>query len=275
LLWTLMGASPAFQTFTGLAELLGGILLLVPRTTLLGALIGVADMTMVFMMNMGYDVPVKIMSFHYLVMGIVLVAPDLRRLANLFLFNRPVEAAEERPLFARKRLDRAGQTLFVIFGLYVIGTNVRDGIERYKKTNPPRPPLYGVWSVEEFSVDGQDVPAATSTNRWRWAAFEKPGNLRIELNTGSHESYATNLDPAAKRMTLGKYQKDPKGKPVLDAKGKPQRVPNWRGGLSFNQPETDVLMFDGTLDGHRTHAKLLRMPLTGERFHWILDPLKE
>src|SRR3954470_2364476 len=37
LLWTLMGASPAFQTFTGLAELLGGILLLVPRTTLLGA----------------------------------------------------------------------------------------------------------------------------------------------------------------------------------------------------------------------------------------------
>jgi uncharacterized membrane protein YphA (DoxX/SURF4 family) len=275
MLWTFIGASPAFEAFTGLAELLAGLLLLVPRTTLLGALLCVADMTMVFMMNMCYDVPVKIISFHYLVMGILLVAPDLHRLADLFLFNRPVEAAKARPLFARKRLDQAVQILFVVFGLYMIGTNVRDGIERYEKRNPPRPPLYGVWSVEEIAVDGKDLPLLNVPDRWRWVIFEKPDEMRLELKAGSHESYAMRLDKAAKRMTLQKYQKDPKGKPVLDGAGKPQRDPHWQGNLSFNEPKTDVLVLDGTLDGHRTHAKLHKMPLIGKGFHWILDPPKE
>ncbi|HEV7504313.1 MAG TPA: hypothetical protein VGS07_05345 [Thermoanaerobaculia bacterium] len=277
MLWTFIGASPAFETFTGLAELLAGLLLLVPRTTLLGVLICVADMTMVFMMNMCYDVPVKIMSFHYLVMGILLVAPDLRRLADLFLFNRPVGVAETRPLFTRKRLDQAVQILFVVFGLYMIYTSVSSGIKRYEKRNPPKPPLYGVWSVEELTVDGKDVPLATATpvDRWRWVTLEKPGEMRLELKTGAHESYAISLDRVAKKMTLAKYQKDLNGKPVLNAAGKPQKDPNWQGNLSFNEPETDVLVLDGTLDGHRTHAKLLKMPLIGKSFHWIIDPTKE
>jgi hypothetical protein len=274
LLWTLMGASPAFQTFTGLAEFLAGILLLVPRTVLLGSLICVADMTMVFMMNMGYDVPVKIMSFHYLVMGILLVAPDLRRLANLFLFNRPVEAAETHPLFARQRLNQAVQILFVIFGLYMIGTNIIEGIERYSDRNPPQPPLYGIWSVEEMAIDGKDVPL-TAADRWRWMTLERSGEMRLELATGARENYTMRLDRATKRMTLTKYQKDPTGKPVLNAAGRPKKDHNWKGNLSFNEPETDVLVLDGTLDGHPTHAKLLKMPLIGKGFHWVLDPPKE
>jgi uncharacterized membrane protein YphA (DoxX/SURF4 family) len=274
MLWTFMGASPAFETFTGLAELLAGLLLLVPRTTLLGALLCVADMTMVFMMNMCYDVPVKIISFHYLVMGILLVAPDLHRLVGLFILNRPVDAAETRPLFVRKRLDQAMQVLFVVFGLYMIYVSVSSGIKRYEKRNPPKPPLHGVWSVDELAVDGKD--ALPATDRWRWVTLEKPGELRVELRSGSHESYAMNLDRAAKRMTLQKYQKDSNGKPVLDAKGKPQRIPNWQGNLSFNEPEADALVLDGTLDGHRTYAKLLKMPLIASKsFHWILDPPKE
>ena len=277
LLWTLMGASPAFQTFSGLAELLAGVLLLVPRTVLLGSLICAGDMTMVFMMNMGYDVPVKIMSFHYLVMGLLLVAPDLPRLTGLFLFNRPVEPAEARPLFARRQLDQAVQILFALFGLYMIGMNIQEGIHLHKERNPPRPPLYGVWSVDEIAVDGQDVPLAsdTATDRWRWVTLEKPGEMRLELKTGTRESYAIKLDEAGKRMTLAKYQKDPQGKPVLDKAGKPQKDPSWQGSLSFNEPETDVLVLDGILDGHRTHAKLVKMPLIGKGFHWVLDPPKE
>jgi uncharacterized membrane protein YphA (DoxX/SURF4 family) len=275
-LWTFIGASPAFETFTGLAELLAGLLLLVPRTTLLGALLCAADMTMVFMMNMCYDVPVKIMSFHYLAMGVLLVAPDLPRLADLFLFNRPVDAAETRPLFARKRLDQAFQILFALFGLYIIYTSVNSGIKRYEKRNPPKPPLYGVWSVEEMAVDGKDVRLATATtDRWRWVTLEKAGEMRLELKSGMHENYAVNLDRAAKRMTLAKYQKDSIGKPLLDKTGKPQKDPNWRGDLSYHEPETDVLVLDGILDGHPTHAKLVKMPLIGKSFHWILDPEKE
>ena len=46
-LWSSIGASPAYEMFAGSAEMLGGILLIIPRTTMLGALVCVADMTQV------------------------------------------------------------------------------------------------------------------------------------------------------------------------------------------------------------------------------------
>src|SRR5208282_4219864 len=59
-LWSSVGSSQAYEIFAGCAEMLGGILLLVPRTTMLGALVCLAATTQVFMLNMAYDVPVKL-----------------------------------------------------------------------------------------------------------------------------------------------------------------------------------------------------------------------
>src|SRR5262249_38975967 len=63
-LWSQIGASPAYETFTGIVELTAGILLFVPGLTLLGALISLMTTTEVFVLNMTYDVPVKLFSFH-------------------------------------------------------------------------------------------------------------------------------------------------------------------------------------------------------------------
>ena len=83
LLWTFIGASTAYQIFTGGAEVLGGMLLVVPRTTMLGALICLADMIQVFVLNMTYDFGLKLISFHLILMSLILLAPDFRRLANV------------------------------------------------------------------------------------------------------------------------------------------------------------------------------------------------
>ena len=59
LLWTFIGASTAYTIFSGCAEILGGLLLIFPRTALAGGLVSTAVMTQVFVFNMCYDVPVK------------------------------------------------------------------------------------------------------------------------------------------------------------------------------------------------------------------------
>src|SRR5262245_30995905 len=64
MLWTSIGASPAYEIFTGCVEMLGGILLLIPRTTLVGALISLAALTHVFVLNMAYDIGLKLTTFH-------------------------------------------------------------------------------------------------------------------------------------------------------------------------------------------------------------------
>jgi hypothetical protein len=102
-LWSSVGSSPHYETFAGCAEILGGVLLFIPRTTVLGALVCLADMIQVFTLNMTYDVPVKQLSFHLMLMSLVLLAPDLQRLANFFLLDRAAVPSSRGALFSTAR----------------------------------------------------------------------------------------------------------------------------------------------------------------------------
>lgn len=251
LLWWTVGASPPFESFSGLAELVGGLLLLLPRTTLLGALICAADMLFVFMLNMCYDVPVKLYSLELFVKSLLLLAPDLRRLADVFLFNRRVEPARIPPLFANKWLARVPHVLVLLLCLYSVPVHFKRSAERYRQWHPPRPPLFGLWSVDELAVDGREVPMFTDPDRWRWVQVAKPGGLSVQRMNGSWELYALDLDPERKILKLA-------------VKDKP------RAELVFRQPDPDVLILEGRLDGRRLRAKLRQSPALAKRLHWTV-----
>jgi hypothetical protein len=242
LLWTFLGASKAFQSFTGAAGLAGGLLLLAPRTTMLGALICGANLLMAVTVSLCYDLPFKLYLFHLLLMAVLLIVPDLRRLVDLILLNRTVEPAGEPPLSARGRL---AQALLVLICLGVIGWSLQDAVRRYRRLNPPRPPLYGVWTVEDVAGASADA----GVRQWRWVVFADPGALDAVLKVGARQRHALALDLRKKTMIL-----------------------DHQTALNLSEPEADVLVLDGLWDGHPTRAKLRRMRLTTPWFHWILRP---
>src|SRR3954468_4855691 len=88
LLWTLMGSSPGYQSFAGAIELSAGLLLIVPRLATFGALLASAPVTNVLVMNMAYDVQVKIFSAHLLIAAVFLLVPDLSRLWEFFVLQQ-------------------------------------------------------------------------------------------------------------------------------------------------------------------------------------------
>src|SRR6202008_2643494 len=83
----------------------GAILLFVPRLTTLGAIVCLADTVEIFTLNMTYDVPVKLFSFHLILLSLFLLAPDARRLANVLVLNRTAGPSTLLPLgrTARRR----------------------------------------------------------------------------------------------------------------------------------------------------------------------------
>ena len=103
-LWAQIGASPAYERFTGIFELSAAILLMIPGLTLAGAVVSLIAAVSIFLLNMTYDVPVKLFSLHLIVMSLVLLGPDLKRLFNLFVLNRPVGPSTACPLFQRPLL---------------------------------------------------------------------------------------------------------------------------------------------------------------------------
>jgi uncharacterized membrane protein YphA (DoxX/SURF4 family) len=85
LLWTFVGFSVPYTIFSGVVEVIPGVLLLFRRTAVLGALMAVAVMLNVALLNFCYDVPVKLYSSLYVLMALFLLLPDVPSLFQFFL----------------------------------------------------------------------------------------------------------------------------------------------------------------------------------------------
>jgi hypothetical protein len=264
LLWWFVGASPTFESITGLAELAAGLLLLFPRTTLLGALLATADMATVFALNLGYDVPVKVYSFHLLLLSILLVLPHRRRLANLFLLNRKVEPAAETPLFRNPSLHRAAQLAVVALGIFFVTESVQTTRERYAKLYPPRSPFYSAWSVEGFAIEGREVPLHTDPGRWRWVTFGKPKGMAVERMDGSPLGFEAEIDPARKTFVLRAVAAKG-GAPASPSSVSPNLSRPEVGNFAYRRPDGNSLVLEGQLEGRRAVIRLEKMALVKRR----------
>ncbi len=260
LLWTFMGASRSYNVFTGLGEMLGGVLLFARRTTLLGALVSIAVMSQIVMLNFSYDVPVKLYSLHLLAMAIFLAAPDARRLVNVLVLNRPAEPAELRPLFAKQWLNRSALVVRTVFLFVFVGVSLYGSYAQRKQYGEmaERSPLRGIWEVEEFEVNGQIRPLLTTDSaQWRRIIFDYPGMIAVQQMSDSRSRYALVLDTEKKTLDLSKRDD-----------------PSWKAGLTYEQPEPTLLTLTGQLDGQQIHARLRRTAesrflLRSRGFHWI------
>jgi hypothetical protein len=116
-----IGSAPAYEIFTGCAMIAAGLLLIVPRTATLGALISLADMIQVFMLAMTYDVTAKLFAFHLILLACFLLAPDVPRLVRFLLLRRTTSLSTEAQLFRGVRANRIALAAQIILGLWLVG----------------------------------------------------------------------------------------------------------------------------------------------------------
>lgn len=254
LLWTSIGAAPGYQIFTGFAELLAGILLLSPRTTLLGALLCLADLFQVASLNMAYDIGLKLTTFHLILLTLFLLVPDLRRLADFFIFNRATEAA-------KPEASRVAVIAQILFGVYLVGSfaYINVGYWYAEGGGRPRSALYGIWDVEELSIDGQVRPSALNDydRRWRRVIFELPDQMVFQRTDDSLARYGVSIDEAGRKLALTKGNST-----------------TWKSQFVFERRGPDMLILNGEMDGHVIEAQLRlvefdTLRLLNSEFRWI------
>jgi hypothetical protein len=261
-LWSSIGSSPAYEIFGGCAEMLGGLLLILPRTTMLGALVCLADLTQVFSLNMTYDVPVKLFSFQLLLMAVFLLAPEIPRMANFFLLHRPAELSTQPPLFYGRRASGIALAAQITFGILLVAANAYTGLTNWRTYGggSPKSPLYGIWNVEQISIDGQTrSPLLTDYDRWRRIVFDFPQNMIFQRMDDSFTYFSSSIDVNSRTIAV--------------TKGSDK---NWKGALTFLRPAPDQLTLDGTMDNHKVHMQLQlvdrsKFMLVSRGFHWIQE----
>ena len=260
-LWTSVGASPSYESFTGCAEILGGLLLMVPATALLGALLCLFDVIFIFVLNMTYDVPVKLFSFHLILMALFLLAPEFGRLLDFFVRNRAAAPSSQPPLFLTKRANSIALASQIAFAVFLLAMNVYGARKAWDKWGggQPKSPLYGIWSVDEVSVDGQvHPPLLSDTARFRRAVFDFPEMAVLQNMDDTLAYYGAAINLKEKTITFTK-RNDPK----------------WKASFTFQRSPADQLSLDGTMDNHKTQMKLhladRKFMLLTRGFHWIQE----
>jgi uncharacterized membrane protein YphA (DoxX/SURF4 family) len=277
LVWTFMGFSTAYTVFSGVGEVLGGLLLCFRRTATLGALVVIGMMTNVVMINFCYDVPVKLYASFYLVIAFGIIAPDIQRLLAVLVFNRPTTPRDlSAPLHSLRHV-------FTVLTLAWIGVVAHDAIranlDRYARQDGRElPALYGVFEVESFTRDGVEYPPLlTDGERWRYLVIDRKESISIRPMTGAAKPHSLVIDEVARTITLGDLPKtDMFGRPLPKPEGAPAEPEPEKIEYRFTYEETTPGMytFSGDYAGHALVVKAKRRTrddflLTSREFNWI------
>ncbi len=264
-LWTSIGASPAYESFLGAVELLAGLLLFLPRTTLLGGLIALAAATEVFVLNMTYDVPVKLLSFHLVLLSLVLLAPYARNLCDLLFLHRPLLPAQEPAIGRTPGRRRAWFIAQAAYGTLITAVALAASLSRWSQFGPgaPRSPLFGNWDVEQMTIDG-DVrpPLITDDDRWRRVIMQAPTTAVFQKMDDSLEPYGATFDDDGRTLRITP--------PAGEAAGAATST------RVYQRASPDRLVMDGAVGGRSVHVELKQRDLNSFRlnsrgFNWVQE----
>lgn len=257
LAWTFIGYSTPYAVFGGVLEILGAGLLFFRRTTTLGALLVSVVMGNVVMLNMCYDIPVKLFSMHLLVMALVLIAPDLGRLANVLVLNEAAEPANLTSPFVdagARQVALWAKTLIIAFVFITAG---QRGLDQCRALRALRTsPIRGVYEVERFVRDGQPVPPLTTEDaRWRRLASDYRSYLAVQMMDDGKVYFRSTFE-AGGRLVLQEF-----GRMRED-------VFTW----TWDDPQH--LKLEGTFRGKPVTISLERLDtsefeILSRGFHWI------
>ncbi len=264
LFWSTMGASHSYSVFTGLAEVLVGLLLLFRGSRLVGSLLGIALMVNVVALNLSYDISVKAYSTLLLLLAVLIAAPNLGRLWAL-ICGRAVPASRLwAPTFTLRwqRLAFVASKTFVVCALLfdAVGTNFEQG--NFNDDLAPRPAYHGAYQVTEFIANG-DTSALDLrfAQRWRRVFVHRQGYLIVQYMDDHMRDYALEIDEQQGRLRL-----------LVDV-----AQLEWND-LQFRAVGHHLAALSGVVEGDTLSMKLQALdwralPLLRGEFNWTSDQM--
>lgn len=268
LAWTFLGFSTGYNLFMGIAEVLA-VLLLFRRTLALGAIITLMTTANVMAVNYFYDVPVKILSTHLVLMTLFLLLYNASDLWQFFLGNGKQLNLIRQPQFSKRWIPITGNVVKGLLVVYTLGFGSYQALAMMKQygDQAPRNKFYGLYEVKEFIMNGDTLPPLiTDTLRWRHLILESDMYARVRMMNDSTNGFQLRIDSIAHSMQF-------------THRTLPDQQFNFRYSLVSNKQDSlisDQLVLEGTNKQDSLYIYLNRIPdfrkkfrLTNRGFHWV------
>ncbi len=262
LLWAVMGYAPLYTIFGGVTEVIGGFLLMLPATYLVGALLSFAVMVNVLMFNLAYDIGVKVLSFHLLLGAAVVFLPDLKGLLKLFFLQKPFSPASYAGLFGKQRFNKVAVIVQIIVAIVWLGDQTFANLNRYhRQYSVPSYAQDGIWIVEKQTIDGRDVSSADAANlRWGRLSFN---NKKLVIQNTAGTRFVCAIEPEKALI------------PVRQGKVVVGTMTFVRSAVEPTHASIEGTFADRKLSCQLTAVSIRELPLTRRSFRWIEDSREE
>jgi hypothetical protein len=204
LLWRFMGYSKVYSAFAGFLEVLAGLLLFFRKTSVLGALLTIGVMSNVFMMNMCYDVPVKLFSFHLVAFACIYLQPNIVRLYRFFMSEATSPLENDADWLPKKWMRITKNTIKGLLITGMLGGAVYFSI--FEKPETTETPLQGIYNIENFALNNVEKPLNFQDSiRWSKAIIEDGSFRTIALN-GQKKYYKFEPDSILTHFSIENYR---------------------------------------------------------------------
>lgn len=185
-----LGIVPSYESFLGLVELVGGLLLLHRKTATIATLILLPFLGNIFFSNLAYEGGEYVYSGLLITFALALFAFDAIRLFKLVSLEVAASPNRFHPAFTEQwqqygRLGLKSAFVLVVVLFYGVSTYAayrnRESI-RFPKT-PGIPNTAGLYNVSEFRLRGKSLPySKTDPVRWQDVVFETWNTISIKSN---------------------------------------------------------------------------------------------
>ncbi|MBT8234005.1 MAG: hypothetical protein HKN51_11555 [Saprospiraceae bacterium] len=204
LLWNFMAHSRPFTFFVGVAEVSAGIFLIFRRTSLIGSLLSCAVMFNVFLLNMCFDVPVKLFSAHLLFFSLYLLYFYKVRIYKFLLTSESIPEMASYGIHWSKEAEKVILILkrifvFILVSL-IIGSplGLGDFISSNKKENFELEGLHNIINFEGYRknklLDGK---------KWLKVIFRNNIGMNILFDDETKEYLTVNIDTSENTIDDG------------------------------------------------------------------------
>jgi hypothetical protein len=259
LFWTLYGLHPVFQIVLGCIEITTGLLLLFRRTAFAGALFALGVTANVALLDLAFDIPVKLFAVTLVLLSVALLVSDAKRL-RMFLLRQPDPAppekwAPEATTIRGRRMAFAAEIIFAVLVCWQWGS--------------------GTWSVYRMKVGASRNPAPF-TGEWE---IQGQGSIMSGNNT---PITTISFDPDTDVILQDASGAMWRSRSIYDRANKTLRVLNEVGGpmmFRVDQPNDNFLRLEpiGPTSKRLTTINMTRKalpenyPLLEWKYHWTND----
>lgn len=185
--WMFFGYSSPYQIFSGVMEMMVAILLLYRRTIAMGLLLGFGVFLNVFVLNLCFDIPVKIFSMHLVIYCLYLILSDVHHYINFFWRNMPSGKLNSYDFSTTNKYFKIFRIVLKVIIILLFGVFSTYQSWEYKKefskAKIQKPIAPGVYSIKSLKKNNVEIPISLSDDKlWKDIIFQRDGRGSISTS---------------------------------------------------------------------------------------------